>query len=354
VPASEWASHQRLHQYRGGHNETYGGVTINVDSNYVDAATATGEASLAQAPPPPSLSASTSASGMTNLTAGWGGPGLESWRAFAGTDPASMVPVGSASARGASTHFSVHTSAPYFAVQALGSSGQVLAASATVATAPHLLVFGRSVFVGAGGGVGGLPVGCYLPTTCHVVTTVSVGRHTLVRTGSEALASGGTGLVFFKLPRAALSSLNRARTHRLLVQVTVRDTTGPAATTKLNLIPFSTRGQSPAHSASPDPVIRAVGFSDFVYAHGPGGILAACGAASACGISATLTVGRTTIASTRPELIGGRELGYVLFSLSSRGRQLLTHAPGNQLAANLTLRSGVDVARARVTLIQFR
>lgn len=39
VPASAWTPHQRIHQYRGGHNETYGGVTINIDNNYVDAAT---------------------------------------------------------------------------------------------------------------------------------------------------------------------------------------------------------------------------------------------------------------------------------------------------------------------------
>lgn len=39
VPAGAWASHQRLHQYRGGHNETYGGVTINIDNDYVDGAT---------------------------------------------------------------------------------------------------------------------------------------------------------------------------------------------------------------------------------------------------------------------------------------------------------------------------
>lgn len=46
VPANAWASHQRIHQYRGGHNETYGGVTINIDNNYVDAATV-GSASTA-------------------------------------------------------------------------------------------------------------------------------------------------------------------------------------------------------------------------------------------------------------------------------------------------------------------
>ena len=39
VPTSAWASHQRIHQYRGGHDETYGGTTINIDNNYVDAAT---------------------------------------------------------------------------------------------------------------------------------------------------------------------------------------------------------------------------------------------------------------------------------------------------------------------------
>ena len=31
-----WTPHRRVHQYRGGHNETYGGVTINIDNNWVD------------------------------------------------------------------------------------------------------------------------------------------------------------------------------------------------------------------------------------------------------------------------------------------------------------------------------
>ena len=45
VPSGDWANHQRLHQYRGGHNETYGGVTINIDNDYLDGAT--GGASVA-------------------------------------------------------------------------------------------------------------------------------------------------------------------------------------------------------------------------------------------------------------------------------------------------------------------
>jgi hypothetical protein len=39
-PDGAWADHQRIHQYRGGHDETYGGVTINIDNNYVEGATA--------------------------------------------------------------------------------------------------------------------------------------------------------------------------------------------------------------------------------------------------------------------------------------------------------------------------
>ena len=31
-----WPFHQRIHQYQGGHNETWGGVTINIDRNAVD------------------------------------------------------------------------------------------------------------------------------------------------------------------------------------------------------------------------------------------------------------------------------------------------------------------------------
>jgi hypothetical protein len=39
-PAGAWTDHQRIHQYRGGHDESYGGVTINIDNNYVEGATA--------------------------------------------------------------------------------------------------------------------------------------------------------------------------------------------------------------------------------------------------------------------------------------------------------------------------
>ncbi len=42
VPAADWPQHQRLHQYQGAHNETHGGVTLNIDGNYLDGQTTGG------------------------------------------------------------------------------------------------------------------------------------------------------------------------------------------------------------------------------------------------------------------------------------------------------------------------
>jgi hypothetical protein len=52
VPAQDWVNHERLHQNSGDHNETHGGVTINVDGDFLDGATAAaGSAPGASAPP---------------------------------------------------------------------------------------------------------------------------------------------------------------------------------------------------------------------------------------------------------------------------------------------------------------
>jgi uncharacterized protein YraI len=41
APNSQWAMHQRAKQYLGDHNETWGGVTLNIDSDSLDAPLAT-------------------------------------------------------------------------------------------------------------------------------------------------------------------------------------------------------------------------------------------------------------------------------------------------------------------------
>lgn len=38
IPDTYWSPHRRMHQYQGGHDESYGGVTINIDNDYVDVA----------------------------------------------------------------------------------------------------------------------------------------------------------------------------------------------------------------------------------------------------------------------------------------------------------------------------
>ena len=40
VSDAYWTNHQRIHQYRSGHRETYGGVTINIDNDSLDGAVA--------------------------------------------------------------------------------------------------------------------------------------------------------------------------------------------------------------------------------------------------------------------------------------------------------------------------
>jgi hypothetical protein len=52
MPAGMWTDHQRLHQYRGGHNETWGGSTLNIDNDQLDVYLG-GQASSPPAPPSP-------------------------------------------------------------------------------------------------------------------------------------------------------------------------------------------------------------------------------------------------------------------------------------------------------------
>jgi hypothetical protein len=67
VSDSVWANHQRVHQYKGGHKETWAGVSINIDSDYVDGAVVTG--TTVQPPPPPP--AGSVGSGDGKATATW-------------------------------------------------------------------------------------------------------------------------------------------------------------------------------------------------------------------------------------------------------------------------------------------
>jgi hypothetical protein len=65
LPSTAWNTHDRIHQYRGGHNETYGLTTINIDSNYVEGTTVGLGAAPARPALPPLTVKHVKASGAT-------------------------------------------------------------------------------------------------------------------------------------------------------------------------------------------------------------------------------------------------------------------------------------------------
>jgi hypothetical protein len=164
---------------------------------------------------------------------------------------------------------------------------------------------------------------------------VFAGRTTIATTGEEQIGANSTGLVFFKLTSKGRSLLNRA--HRLAVNVKVQDVAGTKALVKLSLVPFTTSGSGPHRSVTQAAPLRIVGGTDFISSRGVGGILAACTSATTCPVTTEISVGRTVIARTGRELIGADELGYLIFSLTPKGRTLLANARGNQLGARVTI-----------------
>lgn len=86
----------------------------------------------ATAPGRPSLSAKT-AGGAATVAASWNGAtSVASWRVLAGASSGSLAAVATAAKAGFETKLKASTAGPYFAVQALDGSGNVLGTSATV------------------------------------------------------------------------------------------------------------------------------------------------------------------------------------------------------------------------------
>ncbi len=353
APSIDWSLHQRLHQYRGGHNETYGGVTLNIDNDYLDGATAFGAGAPLSVPVgQPSLRVGTASDGTIRLSASWpGGAGATAWRALGGASPATLAPIGQKRGSGAATTLVEHSAFPFYAVQVLGSAGQVLATSPTVATGRHLALWGRSIFVPPRGLVA-VPAGCFTGATCRIALTITAGRRVIARTGRERLASSA-GLVYFQMSPAQRALLARARGRRLAVRVQARDVSGTAASATMTLVPFSISDAGPRRSPDPAPTLRVISARALVSGSGFGGVLAGCVGAALCPARTTITVGRRTIASTGMETIGANEARYESFRLSPSGRTLLARARGNQLRARATITAGATTEHAQIVLSRF-
>lgn len=340
VPSQDWPSHQRLHQYNGAHNETYQGVTINIDGDYLDAATAaagtgTGVATTPSPAPAPSLSVSAGPSGTLNLTPSWRyATGITAWQVIAGSSPTSLTWSGPVVGTGA-VPIVVNSAFPYFAVQALGAGGQLLGSSTPVADPAHLAIFGSSVFAPRRG-LGAVPVGCYSVNPCTVATTISVGRTTLATTGPERLVAG-SGLAYFQLTATAQALLRRTAQRQMAARITVRSTSGASVTRTLTLTSFTTADPGPPRTISQAAQIRFIGTTEFVSHGWVGGILVSCSAGAPCQTTAKLVAAGKVIAQTRAGTIGAGLLGYLFFTLTPAGHTLLAHAKSNQLGATITL-----------------
>jgi Arylsulfotransferase (ASST) len=307
----------------------------------------------AQPPTTPALALSRGADGVTSLYASWNGAtDVSSWRVLAGSDSHHLSQIGAEPKTGFETVIRAHNEQPYFEVQALSSSGKVLAtSSAAGSTATRMSVFGHSAFIHGGGG--GLFVGCFSSKTCHVKTTLSAGKTVISSTGSEAIQAGKPGNVFFTLTSAGQSMLAHARGGQLPASATVRNFDGATTSTDLNLIPYSVSGKAPAYSVKQGRTVQIYDRSVFVSRSGVGGVYVGCSASQPCHTVTTITVGNTTIARTGSEFVGAGDYGTDVFNLTSTGLSMLVHAPGNQLAATVSVSNGHDAAVAHQALIRF-
>ncbi len=142
VPSTDWiGTHQLLQYYSdpSGKAESYGGVTIGIDRDYVNAPTAAyGNGTfVSQVSATPSLAVKPQPNGWVSLTPSWAGePGITSYVLLGGQSASALTAIETVSA---TSKFPVKLQGvyAYFEVQALNSLGQVAGTSVPVETPPE-------------------------------------------------------------------------------------------------------------------------------------------------------------------------------------------------------------------------
>jgi hypothetical protein len=198
-----------------------------------------------------------------------------------------------------------------------------------------------------------IPVGCFAHHTCRLTISLSAGGSSLGSARRTTVPSGRGGLAAIALSSAGRHVLARAPSGGLTVLVSVRDQTGLHAARHLRLFGYMTSGPSPPRSATQSSTIQLVGTSEYADRQGEGGILAACYGATPCHVNLSLSVQGRVVARPGVQVLGANELGYLGFRLSPAGRSMLSHAAGNQLAANLLMANGRAVAGGHVVLSRY-
>jgi hypothetical protein len=190
IPATYWANHQRVHQYVGGHDETYGGVKINIDSNAVDLTA-----------PPAALTTFTGTGASGSATLRWTVPANTSIgqvvvRRNAGTNPPGLPGAGTAvyagtAASATATGLANATSYAFRAwvkdntgkfgpgvdLRLTGTAATIAASSASILWNTSTTLYSRVTSVDTKGSVVGVPMTLYARpkngTTFTAVTTTT-------------------------------------------------------------------------------------------------------------------------------------------------------------------------------------
>jgi len=370
VPSTDWpGTHQLLQYYSdpSGKAEQYGGVTIGIDRDFVDAPTAAyGSGTfVSQVAAAPSLTVKPQPNGWVELAPGWTGePGITSYVLLGGLSATALSPIETVSAT-ARFPVKLQESLPYFAVQAVNSLGQVVGTSAPVQTPPSVAIFGNSAYVGAKGPAG-IPVACLNAVPCEIQASIYQGKKRLARSPVSSISRhGGQLLVPLSTHTRKLVTTNLNR--RLPVKVTLTSSTGATASRPLNLIPYTISGPAPARRAWSGTAIQILGATSFVSNAWTGGVLAICKSAAPCVATTRVTLGGAPLSEPRTQTLGAGEIGYLTYRLNAKGHRLLRARVGNQLGARVTVTTtapsstgaaaatrGAKAATALISLDSFR
>lgn len=305
---------------------------------------------------PPATAVSPGPNGAIRVYSAWNGATrVARWRVLGGASSRALGGLSLAADRGFETGQWVHGEPRYLAVEGLDAQGHVLGRSALISRPASVAAYGQDAFVSSSTGAGTLPVTCFAlhSAGCRIRTTISAGKMVLASTSRQPFHSNRGGLLRFRLNSAGRRMLAAAHSHQLTVHVRVQESSGRSADRQIRLVQFTTRGTGPSRTASASPTIALLGGTDFATANGQGAILGVCYAAVRCSVRGTVSAGGTRIATIAQRYLGANEVGYIQFQLTARGRTLLAGAQGNQLAIQVRLSNGGDVATGQIALVRY-
>lgn len=340
VPATDWPDNHTLLQYFSdaeGKSESYGGVTIGIDRDYVDAPTAAyGSGTLVSLTgTTPTLNIKPQADGSVNLTPAWvGESGIMQYTILAGFSPLALSAVETA-AVGAKFPLKLRAAYGYYEVQASNSLGQVVGTSAPSQTPPSIAIFGNSAYVGVRGPVG-IPVACLNLEPCQLEAQIFDGRKRIAHSDLTRIsAHGGQLLVPLSVQTRRLVADSVGR--RLPVTVTLTSATGAKVSRPLTLHSYTVSGPAPRRKTWSSEVLQVIGSTSYVSNGWTGGVLAVCRLKTACVSTVQVTLRGAALSKLRTTTIGPGEIGYLTYTLNTRGHELLREALGNQLGARLSV-----------------